>query len=399
MDDKAIREQLERILLSPLFSNSKRYPALLRHVVEQTLEGTTDGLKERSLGVEVFGKDPDYDTNADHMVRSTASEIRKRLAQYYAGSEHQSEIRIDLPPGSYIPQFHAPDNVPVSGAQLDEPTPVQVTKWNVRSPSWRVAAWIAVGVTIIIVLAVAYRAGSIPATALDRFWAPVRQAPGPAVLVVGDGQPVSANPSAGNDNDTRPSAATTVRELHFQYSQRVPFSDVLTLSRLTAYLESTGKQYRISFGPNTAFTDLRQGPVILVGAFDNDWTIRLTGPLRYTFDLETERQISYIKDNQNPARRDWSVNWRLPYLELTKDYAIVSRVRDATTEEVVVVAGGMTKYGTMAAGEFLSGANHMDQLAKLGPRGWEKKNMQILLATRVIKGSYGPPRIVTAYFW
>src|SRR5579885_3511336 len=105
---RAIREQMERLLANPLFRNSRRYPSLFRYVVEKTLEGQSDQLKERTLGIEVFGRDPDYDTNVDPVVRATAGEIRKRIAQYYHEPGHDTEIRIDFPPGSYVPEFRMP---------------------------------------------------------------------------------------------------------------------------------------------------------------------------------------------------------------------------------------------------------------------------------------------------
>ena len=88
----AIREQLERLLAHPLFSNSKRYPVLLAHTVEQTLKGNAGELKERSIGIEVFGRSPSYDANADPVVRITAGEVRKRLMQYYYDSAHAGEL-------------------------------------------------------------------------------------------------------------------------------------------------------------------------------------------------------------------------------------------------------------------------------------------------------------------
>src|SRR6202047_727259 len=97
----AIRKQLERILANPLFRNSKRYPNLLRYVVEQTLQGQTSPLKERTLGVEVFARKRYYDTNLDPVVRTTAGEIRKRIAQYYHEPGRENEIRIGLPLGGY----------------------------------------------------------------------------------------------------------------------------------------------------------------------------------------------------------------------------------------------------------------------------------------------------------
>src|ERR1700761_581911 len=107
LDPAAIREQLERLLAHPLFANSKRYPVLLAYTVEQTLQGNASELKERSIGIEVFGRSPTYDANADPVVRITAGEVRKRLSQYYYDSSHAGELVIELPIGSYVPVFRA----------------------------------------------------------------------------------------------------------------------------------------------------------------------------------------------------------------------------------------------------------------------------------------------------
>ena len=104
----AVRLQMERILSHDLFKHSRRYPVLFRYIVERTLDDVTDRLKERTLGIEVFGREADYDTNLDPVVRTTAGEIRKRIAQYYHEPGHAAEIRIDLPVGSYVPEFQPP---------------------------------------------------------------------------------------------------------------------------------------------------------------------------------------------------------------------------------------------------------------------------------------------------
>src|ERR1700691_3533749 len=95
----AIQEQLERLLVNPHFSHSRRFPSFLRFVVEQTLSGQTDLLKERTLGIEIFGRNADYDTASDPMVRVTATKIRKRSAQSYQEPGHENELRVSLPSG------------------------------------------------------------------------------------------------------------------------------------------------------------------------------------------------------------------------------------------------------------------------------------------------------------
>src|SRR6202007_307743 len=106
----AIQEQLERLLSNSHFSHSRRFPSFLRFVIDQTLSGQTDLLKERTLGIEIFGRPADYDTASDPIVRVTAAEIRKRIAQYYQEPGHEHELRISLPSGSYVPHFSWPAN-------------------------------------------------------------------------------------------------------------------------------------------------------------------------------------------------------------------------------------------------------------------------------------------------
>ena len=89
---EAVLRQLERLLEHPHFHKSKRFPVFLRFVVTELLAGRGEGLKERTLGIEVFGKEPNYDTTDDPIVRVTAGEIRKRIAQYYQEPGHEQEI-------------------------------------------------------------------------------------------------------------------------------------------------------------------------------------------------------------------------------------------------------------------------------------------------------------------
>ena len=98
--------QLEKLVSHSALKSSKRCPALLRYIIEHQLEGEGTKLKERMIGMELFGRESDYDSNADPVVRTTANDLRKRIAQYYHERGHESELRISLPPGSYLAEFH-----------------------------------------------------------------------------------------------------------------------------------------------------------------------------------------------------------------------------------------------------------------------------------------------------
>src|ERR1700759_1085763 len=78
-----IRAQVDLLVAAEVFRFSKRSVTFLTYVVEQTLSGSADQIKERTIGVEVFGRKPSYDTNVDHVVRTAGIELRKRLAIYY----------------------------------------------------------------------------------------------------------------------------------------------------------------------------------------------------------------------------------------------------------------------------------------------------------------------------
>ena len=101
----AIRAHLNGILNSAAFKGSRRSQDFLTHVVNCALAGQWERLKERSLGIEVFSRDASYDTGGDSIVRVTASDVRRRLLQYYSECDRTPGFHIEIPAGSYIPEF------------------------------------------------------------------------------------------------------------------------------------------------------------------------------------------------------------------------------------------------------------------------------------------------------
>lgn len=101
----ALRAHLEELIHGEVFSGSLRSQQFLRYVIEKSIELDFDSLKERVIGIKMFGRNPSYDTGEDAIVRVTASDVRKRLLQHYGRYGSGSEFRIDIPPGSYIPEI------------------------------------------------------------------------------------------------------------------------------------------------------------------------------------------------------------------------------------------------------------------------------------------------------
>jgi eukaryotic-like serine/threonine-protein kinase len=102
----ALRSALQSVISSSAFADSKQCKDFLRLVVERALVGDLESLGERTLGAEVFGRVAEYETSNDAAVRERATEVRKRLAQYYREAKQDQSVRIELTPGSYIPEFH-----------------------------------------------------------------------------------------------------------------------------------------------------------------------------------------------------------------------------------------------------------------------------------------------------
>jgi hypothetical protein len=400
-DRESVRRQLKRLLADPAFSSSKRYPKLLHYIVETTLAGRTDEIKERTLGVEVFGRDASYDTNQDPVVRTSAAQVRQRLTQYYLGKEHEAELRIELQPGSYVPQFRpagVPDPLPPVGAAeltaeelaaaaqsgvenggagngngvppLLEPesvaTPVLAPQELARPrPKARVMLGIAALSVIAIVAWLTVRQwGKVDGVA--GFWKPALDDPNPIVICVPGRFPTeeSMAQSAWGANQTGP--LTIVQSLRADW---IAWPDATTLYALVGFVQARGKPYHVRREGDSALSDLRTGPTILIGGLDNSWLMRLTSHYRFRYERSKERGESYIIDTKNPDWRECKVRWQDPYSTFEQDCGIIARVWDPTTERVVITASGIAAYGTIAAGEILTNPKHMAMIAAQAPKG------------------------------
>jgi hypothetical protein len=406
-DRRLVQEELSAILASPHFSSSKRYPAFLRHVVEKCLDGQSGQLKERTLGVEVFGRPPDYDTNAEPVVRIIAAEVRKRIAQYYHEAAKESEIQIGLPLGSYTPEFrtkHTPSKsttnrgleprvgnvdlieppirsntagfVKQSGSRLSRALP----KWLLRRP----LAW-SIGLVLVLMSLGAYFVHC--AFSLNReaqLWAPFLQKQDPVLIVIGSGKLWLITPE---------SPQTSLADHMIGPYHHVSVPDTVAVSRLANILQKHNRNYFIKEVSATSLADIRERTVILVGALNNAWTMRLTDPLRFRF---VPGKVARIEDTKNPQSSAWSVDYSKPYPSLSIDYGIVARYHDTYTNGNVLIIAGIGPYGTEAASEFVSSPQYLDQIEHFVPAGFKDANLEIVIKTDVINGEAGPPHVVAA---
>jgi hypothetical protein len=389
-----ILEQLDRVLNSAPFRTSKRCSDLLRHVVKAACEGNLDFLKERTVGVAVFDRDPDYDTNQDPVVRNTAGQVRKRLAQYYLELGHDQELRIELPAGAYVPQFYQP--------AVREAEPRLPVKGERKPYGWRFAL---AGPAVLLVVGLAFVVIRWPTPrSLELFWAPMLKQPGSVVLCVGQGHTYKLKGDRdqlfeGEEGFIAPTGSIPLSDLVPIWDRAIGINDAQTLSRLSALFGGFGKPVEFRGGRSTTLGDLRGKSTVLIGAFNNSWTLSLTGELRFYFDEDAAAKSYLVRDRRHPENRAWAVRADQQPTQDYEDYAIVSRVFNPTTEQPVVVAAGIKGGGTAAAGEFLTNPAYLAQALASAPAHWEKHNVQFVLKTRLFGGAAGPPQVVAANYW
>jgi len=409
-----VREQLNRLLAHPLFTNSKRYPVLLAYTVEQALLGNAGELKERTIGVEAFGREPNYDVNLDPVVRTTAAEVRKRLIQYYYSPDHAGELIIELLVGSYVPLFREPS--PHTAVQTDTPLVYEAPEANPQGraePEARLAvspkgfagravyAWIPVAIALLVAGLLGFGIGRV------RF-------PGPAARPSG---PINPSGLSNMDRFWEPMTATSSRvtyclgvptdsvDLQSRTIPAIPDGeggslnvyDVITLARSIAPLVPKNGEFRVLAGSETGFAQLREGPSVMIGAFDNPWTMRITQDLPIGF--EYDNHLRKVVDRKSVPRRIWTLQWQVPTKSLARDYAVVARIHDQVSGQPVIILAGILGEGTEAASEVVSNPAYLDAMLQKAPKNWDRLNLEAVIEANVIEGHPGPPTVVAVETW
>ena len=425
-----VRRQMERLLETAHFKNSRRYPALFRFIVEETLEGRGEFLKERLLGVRVFNRPPDYDTADDPIARVTIAEIRKRIAQYYHEEAHESEMRIELMPGRYEPEFYPrkPRALPPIGTLKssdgvsstlapDTETPVDLPAQR-TSRAWHALFrwWVGAIVVLCLTLACALLWRLERPSAVDQLWNPVlrphltitfclpnKDETGSQIAAAAGilSYSVPTNSLPPKSKDAGPPAGDKANP-SFLYQEKngenVDFSDVLATMRISNWIATRGREQKLRLVKSTTLDDLQQGPTILIGGLDNEWTLRAIARLRYQF-RGTDQEQYWITDTKNPGRRTWAVDLKTQYPAVKRDFALIARVHNDSTRQVQVIVAGIGMSGTATAGEFMVDPNRLEELRNRVGSGFRDHDFEAVLGTDVVNGIPGSARILAVAVW
>jgi hypothetical protein len=378
----AIREQMEQIVAHPAFKSSTHCVKFFRYVVQSALQSECDHIKERTIGIEVFGRDADYDVTQDRVVRSAAAEVRNRIARYYYEPGHDKEIRIDLRPGTYIPEFHLPAEMLAPAEKAGSASPaLQAVAPN--SPVRQTRTWLlllggAVLAVAVVLIGMRTRLTGLVTHArltvnqpssIDLFWEPIFDFPGRLLLCAdaSSPQPSSVHRDAGS----------------------IPLASASALVRLAGFMSLRGKSPELRDANSVTFQDLSAEPMVLFGGLDIPWVIEDVKPLRYHPQSQPGSKLIWLEDRNNPSSRAWSIDTALPDSRRNKDYAIVIRIVGKSSGHPRLTIAGLTANSTIGASDCLQMSLCVDDIVRHAPKDWSSKNIEVVLAIHMIAGQPG----------
>jgi hypothetical protein len=340
-----------------------------------------------------------------------------------------------LPVGSYAPEFRW------ATPQLDEPVPVEqipakrtepepakvelihaapasiptidlVAKSNRRFAQARLMLGFTLALAVALLAAFIHRSSNGNPT-VNQFWAPVLATSGPVLICLA--KPTVYVPSLELLQRYSKSPGDFATELQ-QLTERPPLQpqdtlvwgdlieyadygvaagDAYAAVRLSAVLARMGKESQVRIGAHYSFADLRNSPAIVVGAFNNRWTMQMTSNLHFAFVEEDGQGL--IRE-QGPLGRAWRPK-RGPHGEVTEDFGVVTRLLNSKTGQFVVSTAGILSDGTQAAAEFVSSSGYLEEALRTAAPDWVKKNLQFVVQTTVTDSVPGPPQVVAIYTW
>jgi hypothetical protein len=381
----ALRSHLQEVLSSDAFMGGHRAQRFLQLVVEHALAGRTDCLRERMLGAEMFGRPIDYDTGNDAVVRVKASEVRRRLTQYYQSVTTPPAVQIELPTGSYAPQFHwAPVEAPSTPAepvnsQLDSAS-VQTQSAGVHSedvataPRWRWKPWVfrasllAIYTVALISLgwfaAVRFGSPHRTLTAADPIWAALFDGKRNTYIVPADIgfnllEDLSHRPMAladymkGGYLELPVPGVDAPRAEGLRSQRLTSFVDAQIISTLTGLPEYNRQRTFLRFPRDLRLDDLKDANAILIGSVgSNPWaSIADNNANFHIVYRQGMGGATIINEKPQPGEQaSYESHWNEPAHET---FALIAFLPNLSGNGHLLLLQGLDVAGTQAAAEAL----------------------------------------------
>ena len=412
----ALRAHLHQVLESPAFRGSKRSQEFLRYIVEHSLDGQFDQLKERTLGMELFGRPATYDTGEDSIVRVTASDVRRRLVQHYAEVGHEEEFRIELPSGSYIPEFRRmspaaavesnlqPVLAPVPLLHPEPAAAVQPIRWSWWLPY--LIAGLSLGLALILFLQnlTLRRATAVSMRPHIRVlpWSAILEKENRTRVVVSDTAfgaiqdligfriPLAdyANRRYPAEN-VNPEVTQAVKLLLKRQFTAVP--DVGIAVSVSELASQTGTQINVRSARNLQLQDFRTDDnfILLGSVATNPWSTLFDNQLDFVVEYDPVVKIMVCRNrNPQPGEQRSYIPTAVSF-DTGDAYAVVAFLPNPKQTGHILLVAGTSGEGTEMAGKFVTNLDSLRQALKhagIDPEG-PVRHWQALLRLKAMAGT------------
>ncbi len=421
-----VRQHLQEVLASTAFRGSHRSGQFLKHIVEQSIAGNLESLKERSIGIELFGRAPSYDTGEDAIVRVTASDVRKRLLQHYGAHGTNAEARFVLPLGSYVPEFrrdfHRPENLDRPAVGASEPVvttapqivplPQPITKPR-RVWKWAVFGILLVGLNVS-VWGLFWRHSAAKATEPVAIlpWSTLFRNTDSIKVVTSDpniekierlsGEPISLSDYANQQYIPNPGALSP--EIlrfckDFLRGDLAPAVDTGVVARLAALAQTGASRIEVQGARNIRLSEVYTDDnfIFLGSPRSNRWASLFNNQLDFRFELDAGQEI--IR-NVHPRSDEKSVYVPTAGGYATgQSFATISFLPNPGQSGHILLLAGANGEGTTAAGELITSRQRLSaelQNCGIRPTG-PVKYFQLLLGLNTMAGSPSDVKVIACH--
>jgi hypothetical protein len=427
-----LQQHLREVIEGAAFKPSQRSGQFLKYIVDQAIAGHFESLKERVIGMEVFGRSPTYDTGADSIVRVTACDVRKRLLQHYGKDGATSEFRINLPLGAYIPEIARRTRSSANGDShlggtaaepvADMPPPdllqgsahaplndvvVESSRSGVRARIPRLSFIAALCTLALIASAVIawnrYTAVEVvPRSSL--LWSAFFRSPHSTQIITSDpniaeiegftGDQLSVSDYANHNYIPDPSKLTP--EL-ITFCRRVLLGDkaaavdMPTAVYIGQMALARSRDVSVHAARSIQIQDLASEDnfAFLGSPRTNPWSALFSDQLDFRFVFDPKVQTEFIR-NEHPRPQEASTYVPTPGGRTTgRTFATLALVKNPDQVGQVLLIAGATVEGTAAAGRFITDAPRLNAiLKKCGVKdSGEAQHWQLLLKLNAIAGA------------
>jgi hypothetical protein len=435
-----LRQHVKEVTRGAAFQGSHRSGQFLDYIVEKALAGNLDSLKERVIGIELFGRVPTYDTGEDSIVRVTASDVRKRLLQHYGRYGASSQIRVNLPTGSYVPEItwvgndkaglfsfsEAPQDLldtnqkSAAGPETLTPVPLEPIAAaplasDAGSPQSKVTSWrrwiafiILVAAVILVFFAILWNR-PLHATAGQSIsvlpWSEFLNSPHSLHLITSDpnifelqgftGVQISLSDYANHNYIQEPSKLSPevkkISDSILKGDKSASAADPPIAAEIAALAQTANKSIEVRPARNIQFSDLKSDDnFIFLGSPSSDpWSALFSDQLdfRFIFDKDSGQEI--IR-NMHPRQNELTTYVpTAPGWATGRSYAIIAFVKNPDQGGRALLIAGMNGEGTEAAGKLVTDLPRLTAILRSCglPPSSPPQDFEILLQLNSLAGS------------